>query len=231
MIIFVGLIEPIISLLLSTRANNNILLLDQPLSEVDSETKTRMYNFLFNKINKQTIIVTHDIETIGYFTYGSLFHFNFDSKNTIAYDLNKTIETTKKEKTELIKIVADNPSMLFSKNILFVEGSTDKKFFTAFFNIFNIVKYEIISLDTCTSNAPEVCKYLNVNYKCVYDIDAIYNKENKKLLASKNYILKTLNMIPMNNLISIVNSIFMDNAYKSVSFPYDYIQRKTIQQK
>lgn len=179
----------------------SIILVDEPCSHLSSQNKAILRE-LFRKTNKQLIIVTHDIELID--KDHNLIYFNMIDGISMSVNLNtlsnKQHEKERNEENEKIKKkIFEHREILFSSQILFVEGYHDYKFIKVFLNYVECSKYNIIILDGCRNNIWSMCDKLKIKYKIIYDFDVLqsnikieqyYNPHAQHFLADHNILLE-----------------------------------------
>ena len=156
--------------------DNNIILIDEPFIHLSSQNKISLKKFINDesKINKQLIIITHDVELIS--IQQNIIYFYV--KNNISHHENIKYIVNKLGK-ESIKILEENLILLFAKKILFVEGYFDYKFYSSILKYNNNDEYIVIIMNGCGSQIWKIADLLQINYKIIYDTDKIYDKNNK----------------------------------------------------
>lgn len=96
--------------------DEDIILIDEPCAHLSSQNKIKFRDkFLSKTIDKQLIIITHDIELVN--ANSNLLHF--------SYVKNITVPTKIEEINDQIKNINEHPNILFSSKCLFVEGYSD----------------------------------------------------------------------------------------------------------
>lgn len=158
---------------------------------------SKQHNNLYAKKN-QNVIITHDVELIDPNICNNIIYFMLNSNVTKCIEFskctNKPVKNCKKCRKEKkssdgmcnrclnrkspldgdqIKLIFENPTVLFSKKILFVEGYTDMLFFKCILSLLNINHYEIIILHGCENKIWELLPSLNIEHKFIYDVDKI----------------------------------------------------------
>lgn len=193
----------------------NLLLIDEACNSLSSQIKKFFREYYIENRNKynQLIFITHDKEMITSKTYKSINYFKMENGETKIMKISNKFSD----------VIISNPEVLFSNNILLVEGKTDFNFYKNFLEAINQDdKYLIIPISGKTSRLinffNKYSKILNIKYKIIYDFDFIYDHydmhitneykipysyELKGYLDSSNKIYKDDN-----------NNIFI-NTYKS----------------
>jgi ABC-type lipoprotein export system ATPase subunit len=162
---------------------SSIIVVDEICSHLSSQSKINFRNmFLRNVKNKQIILVTHDVEIVD--PDNNLIHFRIENNKTIATNLKTDLQ-----ENNFIKVLKENPSILFSSKCLFVEGYNDKRVFDVFCSINENYDYNIVPLGGKHTQSWKICDKLQIPYKIIYDNDKLTDfmmeKYNKDSIFSK----------------------------------------------
>lgn len=147
---------------------SNIILIDEPCAHLSSQNKINFRNkFMSNDIDKQIIIITHDIELVSP-ENSNLIHFSMS-------DGESTEVVTKFVNKNNAKNITEHIELLFSSKCLFVEGYHDYRFMKVLTEKNNIYEYNIIPMNGCKSSIWKLCDDLHIPYKIIFDFDVIMN--------------------------------------------------------
>lgn len=164
--------------------NYSIVFIDEPCTKLASQKKHGLKKlFMDDKSNKQHIIITHDIELIDKNYCKQIIHFRLEdgvTKFTSLIDLEK----------DEIKMIYENPKILFSDKILLVEGYSDSILMEYFLKHHQIMDYQIIISGGCGSKIHEILDKIKIKYKIIYDLDKFLTKEGnpKKFIVANKTI-------------------------------------------
>ncbi len=149
------------------------MIVDEICTHLNPQNKINMRNVLFNncKLNKQVLLVTHDVEYISQECCNNIIYFGLEK--------NKTFCVTLKDKNSMsvsgkhIKIICENPQILFTNKVLFVEGYTDYLYMSALMKVKNKNSRLLMCLNGCGSKIWEIADKLKIDYKIMYDMDKL----------------------------------------------------------
>jgi len=163
----------------------NIILIDEPCAHLSSQNKINFRNKFFNTtVEKQLIIITHDIELVG--NDCNIIHFSLNNGKTIGNFLD--LSESEMDKKNLY----EHREVLFSDNLLLIEGYHDYKFMQSLFEVIGMNKYNLVILDGCGNKLWKLLdENLKINYKAVYDFDVLNNKKhNVHSMNTVNFIMR-----------------------------------------
>lgn len=191
--------------------NINIIIIDEPCVHIASQNKFKIAT-LFNKPNKQLIIVTHDVELIN------------QEHNLIYFKLHNSITKVKQINLNILnkRYIFDNPEILFTDKILFVEGHHDYRVFNNYLKYIynNVSPYKIIMLDGCGNKIYKFAAELEIDYKIIYDFDKINHNKTEKV-----NIIDVINLLSdYDNEFSNINvniNVNVDDILKSFDNKYN----------
>src|SRR5579872_6682783 len=148
-----------------------ICFIDEPCTHLSSQNKVIFREKLFSQTTnligcKQMFLITHDKELIDKSICKNIIHFGMNNNRTTHVCFSNMHQSK-------VKLVSEHPEMLFSRQILLVEGFTDYIFFKEFLTVHNMSNYNIIYTDGCGSKLWEIADEIGVKYKMIYDIDKI----------------------------------------------------------
>lgn len=180
--------------------DSKIILVDEICSHLSSQNKKTFRNMFLNKTrDKQTIMVTHDIELIK--SDSNLIYIYINNKGTQSVVIKEI-----QQKHHCIRRIIDNkPEILFSSKCFFVEGYTDKIFFDVFLKRHNIYDYIVIDIGGKTFNINKICSILNLDYKILYDTD-----------FATDFLMEETNRNKLNKSNKIINECFNTNDFDKI---------------
>lgn len=167
------------------RDDKQMIFIDEPCVHLSSQNKNNFRkHILSGKSNKQIIIITHNSELIS--NNCNIIHFQMKNNKTNATFL----QLNEAEKKNLY----EHWEVLFSENILFIEGYHDYKLMKCILENANIDKYNLIILGGCGNKIWKIMNELNINFKAIYDFDVL-NDKKENILSTKsiNFLLKQSN--------------------------------------
>lgn len=178
---------------------SSIMIADEICSHLSSQNKINFRNkFLKNMTDKQIIFVTHDIEIVN--CESNLIYFGVDNREKMneetyakkikannAHDSEKSNNCILLE-NNLVKIIKEYPTILFSSRCFFVEGFDDKRVFDTYCFCNKIYGYNIIPLGGKQTYSWKICEILGIPYKIIYDYDKMtdfmmFEYDEKNILA------------------------------------------------
>ena len=206
--------------------DKSIIFIDEPCKHLSAQNKERFRKiFLENEnINKQIIVITHDIELISEKTCDNIIRFSVDKKNNIKLsklcNLNKNAEKNNNKK----KLLVRSRGVLFSDLCLLVEGDHDMKFIGIFLEYCekinpNFPKYYMVDLRGSGTKIWEILDKLDIKYKCIYDYDKIAIKFNKKIKYNALDFDKIKNFPHIDKIID--SESYIKNFYDTMNNKYD----------
>jgi predicted ATP-dependent endonuclease of OLD family len=170
----------------------SVILMDEPCTHLSSQSKHVFRDVILKQsYNKQLIVVTHDVELVSHDICKNLLYLSIDKQSTSVIDFSELDEKTTKN-------IFEHSQVLFSRNILLVEGYHDVRFMKCFLScIGKAAEFTIISLGGCMNRLWCTLDKLYIPYKVIYDFDVLYQKISKKpndkdFFGNPSYLLKCI---------------------------------------
>lgn len=175
-------------------------------------TVVKSINKIFNTHKSVEIQIDNNKDQVTESIFNEDIPYNNTNMHSIGiYDIENQNKIELNEGTK--KLMFDHKEIFFAKKCLLVEGYFDYKFMKQFLKVLKLNDYLIIDMRTGSSSLYKILNALDIDFKCIYDLD-ILNGKKKKMFFKDINIYKINKFIKDRKINNKYNKIIYEHVKK-----------------